>query len=226
MLRTFDFAVKGAANKPAQGIALGGVGIARGGHGATAWRSARVSGPRGHAANAWRSARVSGPRRLARPSGLPRSSQTPVSEEFVLAKFTPKRRRPIGQAFGRGQETRAQRGSVGRRRGGCFVGTLAGASGYWPPNVGRASAPSSAGRQGARAAGLGLSASPSVVRRRGGCFIGTLAGASGYWPPNVGRASAPSSRGRKRARAAGLGLPAPPSRPFSDPLQAPKEKFW
>jgi hypothetical protein len=30
MLRTFDFAVKGAANKSAQGIALGGVGIAVG----------------------------------------------------------------------------------------------------------------------------------------------------------------------------------------------------
>ena len=30
----------------------------------------------------------------------------------MLAKLTPKRRRPIGQAFGRGQETRAQRGRV------------------------------------------------------------------------------------------------------------------
>jgi hypothetical protein len=36
-----------------------------------------------------RSARVSRPRRLARPTGLPRSSQTQVSEVFVLAKLTP-----------------------------------------------------------------------------------------------------------------------------------------
>jgi hypothetical protein len=38
----------------------------------------------GNAATAWRSARVSRPRRLARPTGLPRSSQTQVSEVFVL----------------------------------------------------------------------------------------------------------------------------------------------
>ena len=42
-----------------------------------------------HAATARRSARVSRPRRLARPTGLPRSSQTQVSEVFVLAKLTP-----------------------------------------------------------------------------------------------------------------------------------------
>jgi hypothetical protein len=40
-------------------------------------------------ATAWRSARVSRPRRLARPTGLPRSSQSQVSEVFVLAKLTP-----------------------------------------------------------------------------------------------------------------------------------------
>jgi hypothetical protein len=78
----------------------------------------------GHAATACRSARVSGPRRLARPTGLPRSSQTPVSEVFVLAELTPNAadlsvkhlggvRRPApsaGSSLGRGQETRAQRG--------------------------------------------------------------------------------------------------------------------
>ena len=69
----------------------------------------------GHAATAWRSARVSRPRRLARPPGLPRSSQTPVSEVFVLAKLTPKRRRPIGQAFGLGQRPAP---SAGAFRGG------------------------------------------------------------------------------------------------------------
>jgi hypothetical protein len=73
-----------------------------------------------------RSARVSRPRRLARPTGLPRSSQTQVSEVFVLAKLTPNEgdlsvkhlggvRRPApsaGSCLGRGQETRAQRGRV------------------------------------------------------------------------------------------------------------------
>jgi hypothetical protein len=44
---------------------------------------------RGHAATARRSARVSRPQRLARPTGLPRSSQSQVSEVFVLAKLTP-----------------------------------------------------------------------------------------------------------------------------------------
>jgi hypothetical protein len=62
---------------------------------------------------------VSGPRRLARPPGLPRSSQTPVSEVFVLAKLTPYEgdlsvkhlggvRRPApsaGSCLGRGQES-------------------------------------------------------------------------------------------------------------------------
>jgi hypothetical protein len=117
MLRTFDFAVKGAANKSAQGIALGGVGIAvrvtRRPRGAGRGSSEpgvtrRTRGAR--RGSRW--ARVSQPRPLARPPGLPHSSQTPVSEVFVLAKLTPKRRRPIGQAFGRGQETRAQRGRV------------------------------------------------------------------------------------------------------------------
>jgi hypothetical protein len=42
-----------------------------------------------HAVTARRSARVSRPRRLARPTGLPRSSQTQVSEVFVLAKLAP-----------------------------------------------------------------------------------------------------------------------------------------
>ena len=71
-----------------------------GGHAATAWRSARVSRPRRLATGAWRGspdprrldwrlARVSRPRRLARPTGLPRSSHTQVSEVFVLAKLTP-----------------------------------------------------------------------------------------------------------------------------------------
>ena len=54
MLRTFDFAVKGAANKSAQGIAQGGLGIAVGA------RGDRVA-----------LARVSRPRRLTRPPGLP-----------------------------------------------------------------------------------------------------------------------------------------------------------
>ena len=42
MLRTFDLALKGAANKSARGIALGGRHRRRG-HAATAWRSARVA---------------------------------------------------------------------------------------------------------------------------------------------------------------------------------------
>jgi hypothetical protein len=103
---------EGGCQQISPGNRSGGSRHRREGHAATAWRWARVFRPRGHAAHAWRSARVSGPRRLARPPGLPRSSQTPVSEVFVLAKLTPKRRRPIGQAFGRGQETRAQRGRV------------------------------------------------------------------------------------------------------------------
>ena len=73
----------------------------------------------GHAATARRSARVSRPRRLARPTGLPRSSQTQVSEVFVLAELTPNEgdlsvkhlggvRRPApsaGSCLGRGQES-------------------------------------------------------------------------------------------------------------------------
>ena len=63
MLRTFDLALKGAANKSAQGIALGAVGIAEG----------VTRRPRG-AGRGSRWARVSRPRPLARPTGLPRSS--------------------------------------------------------------------------------------------------------------------------------------------------------
>ena len=74
-----------------------------------------------------RSARVSRPRRLARQTGLPRSSQNSVSEVFVLAKLTPNEgdlsvkhlggvRRPApsaGSCLGAGSgETRAQRGFV------------------------------------------------------------------------------------------------------------------
>ena len=121
----------------------------------------------GHAANAWRSARVSGPRRLARPPGLPRSSQTPVSEEFVLAKLTPKRRRPIGQAFGRGQETRAQRGYLGGvRRPAPSAGAFQGGVQLARRVIGLGISvervrdhPQYA--SGARAAGLGMPAPPS-----------------------------------------------------------------
>jgi hypothetical protein len=52
-------------------------------------RGDRVALGAGHAATVWRSARVSRPRRLARPTGLPHSSQTQVSKGFVLAKLTP-----------------------------------------------------------------------------------------------------------------------------------------
>jgi hypothetical protein len=122
----FRFCREGGGQQISPGNRSGGSTHRRGGHAANAWRSARVSRPRGHAANAWRSARVSGPRRLARPPGLPCSSQTPVSEVFVLAELTPNAgdlsvkhlggvRRPApsaGSSLGRGQETRAERGRV------------------------------------------------------------------------------------------------------------------
>ena len=100
---------------------------------------------------------VSRPRQLARPTGLPRSSQTQVSEVFVLAKLTPNEgdlsvkhlggvRRPApsaGSCLGRGQETRAQRGFVLRAGSGVATVTgFAGESGYGPcphgpyPNTG------------------------------------------------------------------------------------------
>jgi hypothetical protein len=127
----------------------------RGGHAATAWRSARVSRPRRLATGAWRGspdprrldwrlARVSRPRRLARPTGLPRSSHTQVSEVFVLAKLTPNEgdlsvkhsggvRRPAPSAGKRMGGVRRPAPSAGASQGGVYKqlrNIKAGASGY------------------------------------------------------------------------------------------------
>jgi hypothetical protein len=102
----------------------------------------RIGGSRhrrgGHAATARRSARVSRPRRLARPTGLLRSLKPQVSEVFVLAKLTPNEGDLSVKHLGGVRETRAQRGRVPgwrttkelrnfkkRKRGDCQGGILA-----------------------------------------------------------------------------------------------------
>jgi hypothetical protein len=118
-------------------------------------RLARVSRPRRLATGAWRGspdprrldwrlARVSRPRRLARPTGLPRSSHTQVSEVFVLAKLTPNEgdlsvkhsggvRRPAPSAGKRMGGVRRPAPSAGASQGGVYKqlrNIKAGASGY------------------------------------------------------------------------------------------------
>jgi hypothetical protein len=115
MLRTFDLTSKWGIPEAAQGIALGGVGIAPGktrrparvGRGSA--DPARMPDRRAPDARPTRWARVSRPRPDARPTGLPRASPTMTSDVFVLAKLTPKEGDLSVKDLGRGQETRAQR---------------------------------------------------------------------------------------------------------------------
>ena len=106
MLRTFDFAVKGAANKSAQGIALGGVGIAVGVTRRS--RGARRGSPDPDLLPDRQVSRAHRRPRFQRSSCLLSLRQ---NEGDLSVKHLGGVRRPapsagpIGQAFGRGQET-------------------------------------------------------------------------------------------------------------------------
>jgi hypothetical protein len=117
MLRTFDFAVKGAANKSAQGIALGGVGIAvgvarrpRGARRGS--RGDRAALGAGHAATARRSARVSRPRRLLPHRQVSRDHCSPRFQRCSCLLSLLQTKETYRSSISAGSGDRAQRGFV------------------------------------------------------------------------------------------------------------------